>query len=57
MKTGYHKLDDNDKLLPIKKIYRNVVGILLYQVTVTGPGISAAVYILNRSNEKPREKY
>lgn len=56
MEHGCLKLDDNDKLLPDSRKYKQTVGALLYLETVTRQDISAAINILSHRNENPREK-
>lgn len=56
MEPGYVKLADDENLLPYNTKYRQAVGALLYISTISKPDISAAVNILSRTNERPREK-
>ncbi|GBN90327.1 Retrovirus-related Pol polyprotein from transposon TNT 1-94 [Araneus ventricosus] len=56
MDPNYLKQEGEDYLLPNNTQYRKAVGALLYIATVSRPNIAVAVNILNRRNEKPRER-
>lgn len=55
IETVYLRMENEEKPLPNNTKYWQVVGALLYIVTVTRPDISEAVNILSRKNETPCE--
>lgn len=56
MEPGYIKSESNENVLPNNTKYRQAIGALLYIATISRPDITAAVNILSRRNEKPRQQ-
>ena len=55
MEPGYINIQSDEKLLHNNHKYRKATEVLLYLATISRPDISAAVNLLCRRNEHPRE--